>query len=40
MMALTVGATAAIGMRLILTGKISQRGVLSPLKKEIYDPIM
>lgn len=40
MMALTVGATAAIGMRLILTGKISQRGVLSPVHKEIYEPIM
>jgi len=39
-MAKTVGMTAAIGMRLILDGRISQRGVLSPITKEIYDPIL
>lgn len=39
-MAKTVGVTAAIGMRLILDGRISQRGVLSPITKEIYEPIM
>ena len=39
-MAKTVGVTAAIGMRMILDKKISQRGVLSPVTKEIYDPIL
>ena len=39
-MAKTVGVTAAIGMRLILDGKIPQRGVISPIHKEIYEPIM
>lgn len=39
-MAKTVGVTAAIGTRLILDGKISKRGVLSPIYKEIYVPIM
>lgn len=39
-MAKTVGMTAAIGTRLILDGKISLRGVLSPIHKEIYEPIL
>jgi saccharopine dehydrogenase-like NADP-dependent oxidoreductase len=37
-MAKTVGMTAAIGCRLIMDGKISQRGVLSPITREIYEP--
>ena len=36
-MAKTVGMTAAIGMRMIIDNKISLRGVLSPIYKEIYD---
>lgn len=39
-MAKTVGMTAAIGCRLILEGKISLRGVLSPIHKEIYEPCL
>jgi len=39
-MAKTVGVTAAIGMRFILEGRIKERGVLSPIKKEIYDPCL
>jgi saccharopine dehydrogenase-like NADP-dependent oxidoreductase len=39
-MAKTVGMTCAIGTRLILDNKISQRGVLSPITKELYEPIM
>ena len=37
-MAKTVGMTAAIGMRMVIDNKISLRGVLSPIYKEIYDP--
>jgi saccharopine dehydrogenase (NADP+, L-glutamate forming) len=39
-MAKTVGMTAAIGCRLILEGRISLRGVLSPTHKEIYEPCL
>ncbi len=39
-MAKTVGMTAAIGARLILDNKISLRGVLSPIYKEIYEPCL
>ena len=39
-MAKTVGMTAAIGARLIIDGKISQRGVLAPINKEIYEPCL
>ena len=39
-MAKTVGMTCAIGTRLILENKISERGVLSPITKEIYVPMM
>lgn len=39
-MAKTVGYTAAIGARLILEGRIPQRGVLSPIYKEIYNPAL
>ncbi len=36
----TVGLPAAIGARLILQGKIKTRGVILPLDKEVYDPIL
>ena len=39
-MAKTVGMTAAIATRLIIDGKISQRGVLAPITKEIYEPCL
>ncbi len=39
-MAKTVGMTAAIGLRLVLEGRIAERGVISPVKKEIYDPCL
>jgi saccharopine dehydrogenase-like NADP-dependent oxidoreductase len=39
-MAKTVGMTAAIGARLIIDGKISHRGVLAPITKEIYEPCL
>ena len=35
-----VGITAAIGARLVLEGKVPQRGVLSPIYKELYQPIL
>lgn len=39
-MAKTVGLPIAIASKLLLNGKISDRGVLLPLKPEIYDPIL
>ena len=39
-MAKTVGLTAAITTRLMIEGKISLRGVLSPVHKEIYEPVL
>jgi len=39
-MAKTVGLTAAIGMRQVLEGRVKDRGVLSPIKKELYDPCL
>ncbi len=36
----TVGLPAAIGAKLILNGKINTRGVILPLKKEVYEPIL
>jgi len=39
-MSKTVGYTTAIGTRLVLEGKIPQRGVLSPIYPEIYEPIL
>jgi len=39
-MARTVGLPAAIGTRLILEGKISEKGVHIPVLPEIYEPIL
>jgi saccharopine dehydrogenase-like NADP-dependent oxidoreductase len=39
-MALTVGLPLAIVTKLILNGQISQKGVLMPKYKEIYEPVM
>jgi saccharopine dehydrogenase-like NADP-dependent oxidoreductase len=40
LMSQTVGITCAIGTRLIMDGKITRKGVLSPIYKDIYEPIM
>ena len=39
-MSRTVGLPAAIGVRMILDGTITDRGVLVPVKKSIYEPIL
>ena len=39
-MATTVGLPVAMVTRMILNGKISQRGVLMPKAAEIYNPIL
>lgn len=36
----TVGYTTAYAAQLILDGKIERRGVLSPIYKEIYEPVL
>lgn len=40
LMSITVGLTTALACRLVMEKKISTRGVLSPMTKEIYEPIM
>jgi len=39
-MAKTVGLPLAIATKLLLQGKISSRGVIIPVGKEIYDPVL
>ena len=39
-MARTVGLPAAIGVRMILEGKIRQTGVVTPIEPAIYEPIL
>ncbi|WP_276369245.1 saccharopine dehydrogenase C-terminal domain-containing protein [Chryseolinea sp. H1M3-3] len=39
-MSKTVGLPLAIATKLLLQGKIKQRGVVLPIKKELYDPIL
>ena len=39
-MAKTVGLTAAIGARMILDNRIPYKGVISPIYREIYIPIL
>ena len=39
-MARTVSLPAAVGARLILTGKLMVPGVHIPVKKEIYSPVL
>ena len=39
-MSQTVGITCALATRLVLEKKIKERGVLSPMTKEIYGPIL
>lgn len=39
-MSITVGFPSAIGAELILDGKVSERGVLRPVYKDIYLPAL
>jgi len=39
-MSRTVGLPAAIGVRMILDETITDRGVLIPVKKSIYEPVL
>ena len=39
-MARTVGIPLAIATKLLLEGKIKKRGVVIPIEKEIYDPVL
>jgi saccharopine dehydrogenase (NADP+, L-glutamate forming) len=39
-MAQTVGLPIGIAVRLLLEGKIKQRGVIIPTEKELYDPVL
>lgn len=39
-MSVTVGLTTALATRLVLENRISERGVLSPMTPEIYEPIL
>jgi len=39
-MAITVGTPVAIATKLILTGVITQTGVLVPITKDIYEPVL
>lgn len=39
-MAITVGTPLAIAVKLFLTGKINAKGVVIPVKPEIYNPIL
>ncbi len=39
-MAMTVGLPLAIGCRLILEDKVKVRGVVAPVTKDIYEPVM
>jgi saccharopine dehydrogenase (NADP+, L-glutamate forming) len=39
-MSQTVGITCGIGARMILEGRIKRKGVISPIYKDIYEPIL
>ena len=39
-MAKTVGLPLAIAAKLLLQNKLKERGVLTPVKKEIYKPVL
>jgi saccharopine dehydrogenase (NADP+, L-glutamate forming) len=39
-MAITVGTPLAIAAKLLLTGKLNVKGVHTPVKKELYEPIL
>lgn len=39
-MSMTVGTPTAIGAQLILDGKIIERGVITPVYADIYNPVL
>ena len=39
-MSKTVAVTCGIAARMVMTGKVSKRGILSPIYPEIYNPIL
>ncbi|MEA2043367.1 MAG: saccharopine dehydrogenase C-terminal domain-containing protein [Bacteroidota bacterium] len=39
-MSITVGLPVAIAVKMILTGKINAKGVVIPIKKDIYTPVL
>jgi saccharopine dehydrogenase (NADP+, L-glutamate forming) len=39
-MAVTVGTPLAIAIKLLLTGQITTKGVIVPIKPEVYEPIL
>jgi saccharopine dehydrogenase-like NADP-dependent oxidoreductase len=39
-MAKTVGIPAAIAVQLILNGVIKEKGVIAPMSKDIYEPML
>jgi saccharopine dehydrogenase-like NADP-dependent oxidoreductase len=39
-MATTVGVPCALAARMILGGEIQQKGVLRPIAKEVYGPLL
>jgi saccharopine dehydrogenase-like NADP-dependent oxidoreductase len=39
-MSLTVGLPTAKGAELVLHGRISERGVIRPIYKDIYEPVL
>ena len=39
-MLITVGLPLAITTKLLLTGKITGEGVMLPIKKQIYEPVL
>ena len=39
-MSVTVGVTCGIAARMVLTGRVSRKGIISPIYPEIYNPIL
>ena len=39
-MSKSVGVTCGIAARMVLTGRVPQRGILSPIHPEIYGPML
>ena len=39
-MSVTVATPTAIGAELILEGKVKEKGVIRPIAKEVYDPVL
>jgi saccharopine dehydrogenase-like NADP-dependent oxidoreductase len=39
-MSVTVGYPTAVGAQLVLDGKVSLRGVIRPMERQIYEPVL